>query len=89
MISVLGVGAFGKVLLVRKHVDRKLYAMKVVKKKKLVHKDPIKCALIEKQILACLNSPFLVRLNYAFQNEQKLFLVMEYCPGGELFFYLD
>jgi len=33
--------------------------------------------------------PFIVKLKYAFQSPKKLFLVMEYCPGGELFFYLS
>jgi len=40
--------------------------------------------MTERNVLSAMNHPFIVRLNYAFQNETKLFLVMDYCPGGDL-----
>lgn len=43
----------------------------------------------ERKILEKIDHPFIVKMKYAFQNEQKLFFVLEYCPGGELFFYLS
>ena len=43
----------------------------------------------ERKILEAIHHPFIVHLNYAFQTEGKLYLVMEYLPGGELFKVLD
>ena len=43
----------------------------------------------ERKILEKVSSPFIVKLNYAFQTHKKLFLVLDYCPGGELFFYIQ
>lgn len=40
-------------------------------------------------ILEKINHPYIVRMNSAFQNEKKLFFVLDYCPGGELFFYIS
>jgi serum/glucocorticoid-regulated kinase 2 len=45
--------------------------------------------MTERKILEKVNNPFIVKLNYAFHNERKLFFVMDYCPGGELFFYIS
>lgn len=41
--------------------------------------------MTEKNILAHINHPFLVKLKSSFQDEKKLYFVLEYCPGGELF----
>ena len=43
----------------------------------------------ERRILERLRHPFIVRLAYAFKDREKLFFVLNYCPGGELFFYLS
>jgi len=45
--------------------------------------------MAERRILEKLNNPFVVRLMYAFQTKERLFYVLDYCPGGELFFYLQ
>ena len=42
----------------------------------------------EQHILKEINHPFIVRLRFAFQNEEKLYLVMDYYPGGSLFYHL-
>lgn len=44
--------------------------------------------MTERKILEKINNPFIVKLNYAFQTHKKLFFVLDYCPGGELFFYI-
>ena len=44
--------------------------------------------MTERRILESMRHPFLVKMEYAFQSKSKLFFVLEYCPGGELFFYL-
>jgi serine/threonine protein kinase len=41
--------------------------------------------MTEKAILSSIDHPFLVKLKASFQDEKKLYFVLEYCPGGELF----
>ena len=45
--------------------------------------------MTERRILENVRHPFVVKMDYAFQSDSKLFFVLEYCPGGELFFYLS
>ena len=82
---LLGNGAFGKVYLAQYRVNGNKYALKVLNKKKLFVKKQLKYAVGETNILKKVNSPFIVKLYYAFQNEKYLYFVLEYCPGGELF----
>jgi protein-serine/threonine kinase len=49
----------------------------------------MKYAQTEKDVLSIMSHPFIVRLNFAFQTETKLFLVMDFCPGGDLSNLLD
>lgn len=88
MIKVIGTGSYGKVLLVKKKTNGRLYAMKVLKKRQIKQKKQVRNTWTERKILEKVYHPFIVRLNYAFQTENKLFFVLDYCPGGELFFYL-
>ena len=84
-LSVIGKGTYAKVLLVRSKVDKQVYAMKVLKKKYIIEKNQEKNIMTEKSILCELQHPFLVKLKECFQDEQKLYFILEYCPGGELF----
>lgn len=45
--------------------------------------------MTERRILGSIRHPFIVKMDYAFTSPSKLFFVLEYCPGGELFFYLS
>jgi serum/glucocorticoid-regulated kinase 2 len=85
ILSVIGKGTYAKVLLVRQLKDNQLYALKVLKKKYIQEKNQEKNIMNEKEILASLSHPFLVRLRECFQDQKKLYFVLEYCPGGELF----
>ncbi|XP_055373325.1 ribosomal protein S6 kinase alpha-5 [Condylostylus longicornis] len=92
-IKVLGTGAYGKVYLVRKKTGTdcgKLYAMKVLKKAAIVQKKKTaEHTKTERQVLELIrSSPFLVEMHYAFQTEERLYLVLDYVSGGELFTHL-
>ena len=87
-IQILGRGSFGEVYLVKSLVTDRLYAMKMLRKKKLIDQNLIKYALVERNILSCIRHPFIVKLHYAFQSEDKLYLVLDYCSGGSLTYYL-
>lgn len=87
ILKVLGQGSFGKVFLVRKVKGKdsgQLYAMKVLKKATLKVRDRMRTKM-ERNILAELEHPFIVKLFYAFQTEGKLYLILEFLKGGDLF----
>ncbi|XP_055027041.1 ribosomal protein S6 kinase alpha-2 [Misgurnus anguillicaudatus] len=87
LLKVLGQGSYGKVFLVRKikGSDRgQLYAMKVLKKATLKVRDRVRSKM-ERDILAEVNHPFIVKLHYAFQTEGKLYLILDFLRGGDLF----
>lgn len=85
LLAVIGKGTYAKVLLVRSKKDGQTYAMKVLKKKYIMEKNQSQNIMTEKNILAHINHPFLVQLKASFQDEKKLYFVLEFCPGGELF----
>jgi serum/glucocorticoid-regulated kinase 2 len=89
MIKVIGRGGFSRVLLIRKKDTGRLYAMKIVKKNKIIREKKIKPILSERAILETLDHPFIVKLHWAFQSKEELFFVMDICTGGEIFFHLN
>jgi len=89
LIQVIGTGSYGKVLLVKKKSSGKFYAMKILKKKQLRKQRQVKNTWTERKILEKISHPFIIKLNFAFQSDKKLFFVLDYCPGGELFFYIS
>ncbi|KAG7314979.1 hypothetical protein KOW79_022282 [Hemibagrus wyckioides] len=87
LCKVLGQGSFGKVFLVRKNRGPdvgQLYAMKVLKKATLKVRDRVRTKM-ERDILVEVNHPFIVKLHYAFQTEGKLYLILDFLRGGDLF----
>jgi hypothetical protein len=93
LLKVLGKGGYGKVFQVRKTTGNdknKLYAMKVLKKATIARnaKDTAHTKA-ERNILECVKNPFIVDLIYAFQTDGKLYLILEYLSGGELFMQLE
>ena len=89
-LRCLGKGAFGTVHLVKQHATGRLYAQKQFKKATLtVHKRLVEQTRTERTILESVNRhPFVVKLFYAFQDQEKLYLILEYAQGGELFHHL-
>ncbi|XP_048661785.1 ribosomal protein S6 kinase alpha-2 isoform X3 [Marmota marmota marmota] len=87
LLKVLGQGSYGKVFLVRKVTGSdagQLYAMKVLRKATLKVRDRVRSKM-ERDILAEVNHPFIVKLHYAFQTEGKLYLILDFLRGGDLF----
>ena len=87
-LKVLGRGSFGKVVLVKNENNNKLYAMKILDKKFIVKKNQVSHTQTERALLEKLKHPFIVRLNYAFQDSKRLYFLTEFLQGGELFFHL-
>ncbi|EGC35230.1 hypothetical protein DICPUDRAFT_152431 [Dictyostelium purpureum] len=89
LLKVIGKGSFGKVMQVRKKDNNKIYAMKVLNKNNILERKEVDHTRAEKNILQKLVHPFLVNLNYSFQTNDKLYFIMDYVNGGELFFHLQ
>eukprot|EP01102_Stenamoeba_stenopodia_P010396 TRINITY_DN3125_c0_g1_i2.p1 TRINITY_DN3125_c0_g1~~TRINITY_DN3125_c0_g1_i2.p1 ORF type:complete len:668 (+),score=153.02 TRINITY_DN3125_c0_g1_i2:344-2347(+) len=89
LLKVIGKGNFGKVMQVRKKDTSRIYAMKVLKKGAILAADAVKHTLSETNVLRRIKHPFIVSLKYAFQTEDKLYMIMDYLNGGELFFHLS
>ncbi|KAM3141468.1 hypothetical protein pb186bvf_006332 [Paramecium bursaria] len=88
IIKKIGAGGFSVVYLVRKKDDGNFFAMKVIDKQLMLQRDREEIIFNERRILARLNNQRVITLYYAFQTRSKLFFVVEYCPGGELFYHL-
>ncbi|KAH0790000.1 AGC family protein kinase [Histomonas meleagridis] len=85
IIAVIGRGFFGKVMLVESKETKELFAIKTIHKKRLVEKNLYCTVISERNVLTQANHPFIVKLHYAFQTSSKFYMVIDYCPGGELF----
>jgi len=88
-IRVIGKGSFGKVFLVRHIGEGAIYAMKVLKKENIVKRNQVEHTRTERSVLGYVRHPFVVGLHAAFQTREKLFFVLDYCAGGELFCHLQ
>lgn len=89
-LSVVGKGSFGRVMLARYLEDDKIYAVKVLNKKLIVRRNETAHVLSERSVLIkVLNHPYLVQLHFAFTTTHKIFFVLDYVNGGELFFHLQ
>lgn len=86
--SVIGKGSFGKVFLVQKKGTSKVFAMKSLRKDVIIDYDQVESTMLEKQILQKADHPFLVGMEYVFQTDTKLYFVMKFVRGGELFMHL-
>ncbi|ODV85848.1 hypothetical protein CANARDRAFT_27930 [[Candida] arabinofermentans NRRL YB-2248] len=89
LLKVIGKGSFGKVMQVRKKDTGKIYALKSIRKSHIVNKMEVTHTLAEKFVLSRVNSPFVVPLKFAFQSAEKLYLVLSFINGGELFYHLQ
>jgi serine/threonine protein kinase len=81
---LIGKGSFGEVYLVKKKSTGKLYAMKIMSKRMIQRQNLAKYIYTEKNVQSSIKHPFIVRLYCAFQSSTRLFMVMDYCGGGDL-----
>ena len=84
MIKVLGNGTYGQVYLAKYAKDGKLYALKVLNKKRLNKKKSLKYAVGEVNVMKKIKSPFIINMYHAFQTPNNLYISLDYCPNGDL-----
>lgn len=88
MIKTLGKGTFAKVVLVYNKDLKKYFAMKSLKKNFIKQQKQEVHTKTEREVLEKVDFPFIAKLCFAFQNKEKLYIVTEYMPGGEMFYHL-
>ena len=87
ILSQLGRGTFGRVYLAELTIkgEKKLFAIKAIRKDVLIEYDQVQSTLLEKDIMFEADHPFLVGMDYLFQSESRLYFVMPFVRGGELY----
>ncbi|KAK8556570.1 hypothetical protein V6N13_064593 [Hibiscus sabdariffa] len=88
VLKVVGRGGFGKVYQVRKKGTQEIYAMKVMRKDKIMSKNHAECMKSERDILTQVDHPFIIKLRYSFQTKYRLYLILDFINGGDLCFQL-
>ncbi|XP_008204751.1 serine/threonine-protein kinase N isoform X4 [Nasonia vitripennis] len=91
LLSVLGRGHFGKVILSQYRNTGEYFAIKALKKGDIIARDEVESLLSEKRIFEVANAtrhPFLVNLFACFQTDAHVCFVMEYAAGGDLMMHI-
>lgn len=89
LLTLVGKGSFGKVMQVQKKDTGRIYAIKTIRKAKIISRSEVTHTLAERSVLAQINNPFIVPLKFSFQSPEKLYFVLAFVNGGELFFHLS
>lgn len=89
LLKVVGRGSFGKVMQVMKKDTGRIYALKVIRKAHIISRSEVAHTLAERSVLAQINNPFITPLKFSFQNPEKLYFVLAFVNGGELFHHLQ
>lgn len=89
LLKVIGKGSFGKVMQVMKKDTKQIYALKSLRKHHIVSRMEVTHTMAERTVLARINNPFVVPLKFSFQSPEKLYLVLAFINGGELFYHLQ
>uniref|UniRef100_A0A1D1XBZ0 non-specific serine/threonine protein kinase n=1 Tax=Anthurium amnicola TaxID=1678845 RepID=A0A1D1XBZ0_9ARAE len=84
LLTIIGRGAFGEVRLCREKTTSHVYAMKKLKKSEMLRRGQVEHVKAERNLLAEVDSPCIVKLYCSFQDDEFLYLIMEYLPGGDM-----
>ena len=87
-LKLLGTGSFGRVLLVRFLTNNNLYAMKILNKGQIKLKHQEEHTKTERDLMVKVNSPFVVNIKFAFQDDSQLYIVSDFMQGGDMFYHL-
>ncbi|GFS31090.1 AGC (cAMP-dependent, cGMP-dependent and protein kinase C) kinase family protein [Actinidia rufa] len=83
-LTMIGKGAFGEVRVCREKKTSHVYAMKKLKKSEMLRRGQVEHVKAERNLLAEVDSNCIVKLYCSFQDEEYLYLIMEYLPGGDM-----
>ena len=89
ILELIGGGSFGKVFKVKQKNNNKIYAMKVLNKSYLIKKKCLRYAITECNVLKQSSCPFIIKLHYSFQTPENLYMILDYCPIGDLSYQIQ
>ena len=89
ILELIGGGSFGKVFKVKLKGTDKIFAMKVLNKGYLIKKKLLRYAITECNVLKQSNCPFIIKLHYSFQTPENLYMIIDYCPLGDLSYQIQ
>ena len=84
----IGKGGFGKVWKVEHKKTKVTYALKEMEKVRIINKRSVQSVMNERRLLAMIRHPFIVNMQFAYQDREKLFLIMDLMPGGDLRYHI-
>ncbi|VFR00580.1 unnamed protein product [Cuscuta campestris] len=84
LLTMIGKGAFGEVRICKERTTDHVYAMKKLKKSEMLRRGQVEHVKAERNLLAEVDSNCIVKLYCSFQDEEYLYLIMEYLPGGDM-----
>lgn len=84
LLTMIGKGAFGEVRVCKEKTTGQVYAMKKLKKSEMLRRGQVEHVKAERNLLAEVDSNCIVKLYCSFQDEEFLYLIMEYLPGGDM-----
>ena len=88
ILKVIGKGAYGKVFLVEDKQTKNTYAMKVLKKSAILDERGKGRVKTERDIIMKIRHPFIVSLHYSFQTDAKLYFILDFLNGGDLYTHI-
>ena len=87
-LQIIGRGGFGRVWKVLDKKTQRIYALKEMKKVKVIDKKSELSILFERELLSRLTHPFIVNMHYSFQDKDNLYLIIDYLSGGDLRYHI-
>ncbi|GMI85744.1 nuclear Dbf2-related 5 [Hibiscus trionum] len=84
LLTIIGKGAFGEVRICREKTSGQVYAMKKLTKSEMLRRGQVEHVKAERNLLAEVDSNCIVKLYFSFQDDEFLYLIMEYLPGGDM-----
>jgi len=87
-LKVIGKGSYGKVFMVEQKHTGKIFAMKVLKKSSILDDRGKERVMTERDIIMQIRHPYIVSLHYTFQTETKLFFIIDFLNGGDLYTHI-
>jgi serine/threonine protein kinase len=87
-LKVIGKGSYGKVFMVEQKGTGKIFAMKVLKKGAIADERGKQRVMTERDIIMTIRHPYIVTLHYSFQTDTKLFFILDFLNGGDLYTHI-
>jgi serine/threonine protein kinase len=85
LCNVLGEGGVGIVWYARKINSGEEFAVKIIEKHHIMGTSSVARVMAEREIMTMLNFPFVIDLHFAFQDDSRIFFVLDYCSGGDFY----